>query len=154
MKSIDEEVKEIMNMDYIKKLTNEEKKEMGEKIKNRAYDDLLIKEGSLDPFIFSIKPSSEPPNSEFQKSSNSSKGIYGDSQQSNDTYMEPESSFNNRCSKTKGSTHDIDQESHNKNDGDKFNDDSVVNDILNKIKSFKDEERFQFCKQLLENLCS
>ena len=157
MKSFDEEMKGIMNMEYIKNLTNEEKKEMGLKIKKKLYKDKLFEKGSLDPLIMYIDQSSNhssiPEIAEF-KSSSTSNDIFGDSQQSNDTYMEPKSSFNNRSSKTKWSSHDIDEESHNKNDDDKFNDDGVVDDILNKIMCFRGEQRFQFCKQLLENLCS
>ena len=155
MKSIDEEVKEIMNMDYIKKLTKEEKQKMGKEIKNRAYDELLIKEGSLDALIMSIEPSSESPNSEFPESSNSSKGIY-DLYQLNRISIEHKSY--SEGIETKGSSHDNHMESDNKNDDnhmeiDNKNDDNIVNDILNKIKSFYDEEeRIQFCKQLLENL--
>ena len=167
MKSIDEEVKEIMNMDYIKKLTKEEKQKMGKEIKNRAYDELLIKEGSLDALIMSIEPSSESPNSEFPESSNSSKGIY-DLYQLNRISIEHKSY--SEGIETKGSSHDNHMESDNKNDDnhmeidnknddnhmeiDNKNDDNIVNDILNKIMSFKDEERLQFCKQLLKNLCS
>ena len=166
MKSIDEEVKEIMNMDYIKKLTKEEKQKMGKEIKNRACDELLIKEGSLDALIMSIEPSSESPNSEFPESSNSSKGIY-DLYQLNRISIEHKSY--SEGIETKGSSHDNHMESDNKNDDnhmeidnknddnhmeiDNKNDDNIVNDILNKIKSFYDEEeRIQFCKQLLENL--
>jgi hypothetical protein len=146
MKSIDEKVKEIMNRDDIQKLTNEEKKLMGLKIKKQLYDNILVEKGSLDAFILSIDPSSKDSSlPEFSgSSSNSSEGIFDNYRQSNDN-MGLESP--SEGSKTKCSSNDNVMESDGKNV------DNIVNNILIKIRSFKGEERIQFCKKLLENLC-